>query len=106
MVWKSFEESLSSCKTTYHVQVGDLFDQMHVPETVILRAANQYKYWARVKPSTKFVIIRGNHDASRDSSRKSSFDVFAELLAGVPNIKVMSETVEILGSYGFMPWHP
>lgn len=106
LVWKQFEFSLANCHTDIHCQVGDIFDRMCVSETAVLRAAGLYKYWAKANPSTKFILYRGNHDASRNSNLKSSFDVLAELLAGVPNIRVFKDTVGMVDNYGFLPWHP
>lgn len=109
-VWNQFENSLQMCQTLLHVCVGDLFEAMHVSETTVLRAAGLYKYYAAKSPSTKFVVYRGNHDASRDTSKKSSFDVFAEILAGTANIFVFKDsvgTIEANGkTYGFLPWSP
>lgn len=110
MVWKQFEESLATCTNPLHVQVGDLFDQMSVSEMAVLRAANMYQHYAGLKPNTKFVIYRGNHDASRDTNKKSSFDVFAELMEGTPNVTVFRDVVGVVTvegrNYGFLPWHP
>src|SRR5687768_4374292 len=64
MVWKQFEESIANCSTAGHCQVGDIFDQMCVSESTVLRAANIYKYYAKLNPHKKYVIYRGNHDAS------------------------------------------
>lgn len=110
MVWQQFEETLAKCEDPLLVQVGDLFDQYSVSETAVLKAAGLYKFYATHNPHRKFVIYRGNHDASRDVSKKSSFDVFAELMEGTPNVFVFRDTVATLTvegrDYGFLPWHP
>lgn len=107
LVWADFEASLHEARLRpYHVQVGDIFDQMCVSETAVLKTASLYRFYAERAPGTRFIIIRGNHDASRDITKKSSFDILAELLAPVPNITVFKESVGVIGDYGFLPWHP
>lgn len=109
MVWKQFTESLWNCKTLFHVQTGDLFDQFAVPEALLLATALVYKDAALFNPDTTYVIYRGNHDASRDTDKASSFDVLAELLSGIENIYVLRDPTTIShaqGHLGFIPWHP
>lgn len=118
MVWEAFVASLMNCDTEFHIQPGDLFDTFSVPEALLLQVAGAYRVAARMNPKTTYVIMRGNHDASRDESKASSFDVLADLLNFHVNIKVLRE-VTILAtnetSYtesnlnnrlGFIPWHP
>lgn len=105
LVWKQFEVELMSCTAKVHVQMGDLFNEFAVPEAVVLRAANLYRVAAVMNSGTTYVIIRGNHDAARDADKKSSFDVFKELLKGVKNVHVLTEVDRFL-NYGFLPWHP
>jgi DNA repair exonuclease SbcCD nuclease subunit len=95
---------------TLHVCMGDLFDKFRVPEEIILFAANAYKEAAFKYPDVLYVIIRGNHDASRDVTLKSSFDVFSEIVSSLENIRVVSDEPETIGDQGkthcFYPWHP
>lgn len=104
-VWADFEASLLETKARYHVQVGDLFDALTVPNAVVLRAAKAYRHAAHCNPNTKYFVYAGNHDASRTDYIKSSFDVFAKLVNEVPNIHAMTNVVAMDG-LAFIPWHP
>lgn len=110
MVREDFRERLMNVDgATIVVQTGDLFDSFTVPEEVVLDTARIVSEAAQRNPNTIYVFYRGNHDASRDTSKASSFDVFAELLKHVPNVNVF-RNVSILTrgdtKIGFIPWHP
>lgn len=104
-VWAQFEEELFSHDAYIHVNMGDLFDKFVVAPEVVLRAAEIYARAAAEK-GTLFVILEGNHDVSRDSARKSSFDLFAELVADIDNIMVVRERAATFDGFGFVPYHP
>lgn len=109
-VWKQFTASLMNCTTDWHIQTGDLFESFAMPEALVLATKDAYRQAAKKNPNTLYVVYRGNHDASRDTSRKSSFDVFAELmLEDIPNLHIFLE-VDILRHkhlhIGIIPWHP
>lgn len=110
MVTADFTYSLMTSGLKLHVCMGDLFDKFRVPEEVILFAARTYKNAARQNPGTQYVVLRGNHDAARDTELKSSFDVFMELVSEVPNIHAVAETPLLLTvnkeAHVFYPWHP
>lgn len=109
MVWNEFVTSLMECDTDWHIQTGDLFDGFAMPEALVLDVALMYRQAAYTNPDTFYVVYRGNHDASRDTNKASSFDVLAELLKDLQNVKVLKE-VTILAhgadTIGFIPWHP
>jgi DNA repair exonuclease SbcCD nuclease subunit len=96
--------------TKLHICVGDLFDKFRVPEEIILFAFFSYKEAAERNPNIKYVVLRGNHDASRDTELVSSFELFEQLCRGIPNVSVVSEfpewftvdDTEVL----ICPWHP
>lgn len=111
MVKETFQQSFENLPgIKLHVCVGDLFDKFRVPEEVILFAAQVYLDAARKHPEIEFVVLRGNHDASRDQELKSSFDVFTALVDGQENILVVDWVVDALDIEGerfvFYPWHP
>ena len=110
MVKDTFAGIVNSPGYKLHVCMGDLFDKFRVPEEDILFAADVYRFAASNYPDRQFVIIRGNHDASRDTQFKSSFDVFTQLVAHVPNIHVVAESALKLTiekeNFVFYPWHP
>lgn len=89
----------------FHICVGDIFDKMVVSPEEVIKVAAAYKYAAWSNPKTNFVIIRGNHDASRDMTKRSSFDVLKEILESYSNIYIFSEA-NTLGNIAFCPWSP
>lgn len=76
MVWEDFEQQLN-LEADMTVIMGDLFDKFVVPPEVVLRAYDVLTTAA--DNGREIVILRGNHDASRDSNKKSSFDLLREL---------------------------
>lgn len=104
---KTFIDSLNTFPETVstHICMGDLFDAFRVPEEVILDVANAYRSAASRNPQVVYVVLPGNHDLSRDSSKKSSFEVFRELLKDVSNIRIPLETT-VINNIGLVPWHP
>ena len=106
MVWTQFEAELAAHNGDVHVNMGDLFDKFVVAPEVVLRAADIYLRTAKNLKGRTFVILMGNHDVSRDSSKASSFDLFTQLVAGVKNIKVVRDKAIVLNGFGFVPYHP
>jgi hypothetical protein len=105
--WAEFKRHLNDLEIgDVHVCMGDLFDAFSVDEAVVLRAADIYIQAAHDNDGVEYFILRGNHDAVRDADKKSSFDVFAALVADVENITVVSERAVVQGDYLFCPWHP
>lgn len=106
--WEDFERSLEAgLISKFHVNMGDIFDETVVPFGVVLRAAKAYISAAEAAPECQFVVIRGNHDASKDLDRVSAFGLFAAILDNGPsNIHVLNDDVLRLDDYVFIPWHP
>lgn len=101
-----FKSLHSAWGCSLHVNMGDIFDKPVVPFNVLLGTAELYRNAARANPNTRYVVIRGNHDASRDLEKRSAYDIFAALVADVGNLTVLQdEPVEIDGM-AFVPWHP
>lgn len=98
--------SLQLGEKEYHVCVGDIFDKFVVPNHVLLMVFGAYAAAAKARPDRKFFILRGNHDASRDASKVSSFDLLKLLLSPYENITVIDDTPATFGPMGFIPWHP
>lgn len=107
-----FEKSLNDVQGCIaHVMMGDLFDKWTVPYTIIYEAAQAYLKAAAENPLVTYVILQGNHDASRDLERVSAFKLFAGLVRRVRNIIVVDEKVGRLQvedtlRLTFVPWHP
>lgn len=111
MQWEAFERSLFDVKDVdVHICVGDLFDKFVVAPEVVLKAADIYRQAADLNPGVDYIVIRGNHDGSRDSEKRSSFDIFSALLSADDGIKVFAECPVALEygetMLGFCPWHP
>jgi DNA repair exonuclease SbcCD nuclease subunit len=110
MVWAQFEHDLHTHNGDYHIQVGDLFDTFDVDNAVVKRAAALYKKAAKNLRTCKFLILRGNHDASRSDTRVSSFELFKEMVEVADNIEVIDTPrfIPLYGDrcFGMMPWSP
>lgn len=116
MVKEDFNEKIANCDSNIFVQTGDLFDAFAVEEAVVLETARVVRFHARLNPRITYVFYRGNHDASKDVNKASSFDVFSELLLGLDNVHVLKEPKIISAStphldiktrfFGFIPWSP
>jgi DNA repair exonuclease SbcCD nuclease subunit len=105
LVRAQFQEELC-VPCDFNVCVGDLFDRMVVDIATVLFASSEYRLAAEERPNTLFIVLRGNHDASRDADKRSSFDLFRELVRGVPNIVVVDEEAVAIDDLLFFPWHP
>lgn len=104
MQWADFEHQvMNPGRVRWHVNMGDLFDKFVVAPEIVLRAARIYERAAAAHLDVGFIVIRGNHDVSRDTAKKSSFDLFTMLVAHIPNITVIDEVAEIDG-FGFVPY--
>lgn len=77
MVWETFEFQLSQ-PADMTIIMGDLFDKFVVPPEVVIMAAT--RLLANSRESQPIYILRGNHDASRDTQKKSSFDLLRLIL--------------------------
>lgn len=109
MVMADFKGRLALCTSPLLVQTGDLFDGFSVDDAVVLETALAVREEAKKNPSRIYVFYRGNHDASKDANKASSFDVFAEILHGSPNVHVVKTPwVLRIGdqAWGFLPWSP
>ena len=99
--------SLMDGPETYHVCTGDLFDRFAVPNHILLAVYESYSVAACSRPDRQFIILRGNHDGSRDVNKISSFELLALMLRPFKNISVISDKPMIHASgMGFIPWHP
>jgi hypothetical protein len=104
MVWAQFERELN-VPCDLHIQVGDLFDKFVVPYTVVWRAAQLYITAQHAHPKTTFVVLRGNHDASRDLEKVSAFQIFRGLVEH-SGVEVVDEAIFMHEDFVFFPWDP
>jgi DNA repair exonuclease SbcCD nuclease subunit len=93
-----------------NICLGDIFDTYVVPPEIVLEVAMAYRQAAIARPDTIFVLVRGNHDASRDADKASSYDLLHQLLLGTQNVIVSLDNTEVIehGIFrlGVCPWHP
>ena len=113
MVAEDFEKQVLTFEGRLLVQTGDLFDSFTVPEEIVLFAAAVVRRAATAHPKSMYVFYRGNHDASKDANKASSFDVFKALLQDLKNVAVLCDPETLLFKddtdwqmFGFIPWHP
>ena len=98
--------SLMEGPEEYHVCTGDIMDKFAVPNSILLAVYHSYVKAARARPDRQFYILRGNHDASRDNGKVSSFELLQLMLSSFENITVISEEPYAYGPMGWIPWHP
>lgn len=81
-VWQTFKHNLQICdeSVTAHICMGDLFDKFRVDNETLLGAIEAYQEAAQAHPNTHYYVIQGNHDASKDADKVSSFDIFSEII--------------------------
>jgi hypothetical protein len=91
IVWAEFRKQLDPKGAEVHVNMGDLYDKPFVPYGVVWCSAQLYLNAARAHPNTTFIVLRGNHDASRDLEAVSAFDIFEGLVAKVENIRCVKD---------------
>lgn len=112
MVKEEFQQNVIGIKPgkKFHVCMGDLFDKYTVNNIHVDFAFETYRDAARRNPEVLFIVIQGNHDASKDRTKISSFEIFAKLCRGIKNIKVLTEHPEFITHEGlnflFVPWVP
>lgn len=105
-VWQEFERQLHEHNGSLHINMGDLFDKYIVAPETVIRAAEIYLAAAKRLSSCTFVILEGNHDVSKDSTKSSSFDLFALLVADHDRIIVVRNVPVVINGFGFVPYHP
>lgn len=108
LVWRDFQAALDRAgDCDLHICLGDLFDKWIVSFDLILNVADAYQKAARRNPQCEFFVLKGNHDWTRDLERRSAFDVFAALVADVPNVTIVKDMLHLAGTdIVLYPWHP
>ena len=82
--WKVFKYFICHAPQKIKVICGDIFDKSKVDESVLLRTAEILN-----NASGEVIILEGNHDSSKTTLEKTSFDVLTQLVSPNPNIKVV-----------------
>lgn len=102
---RDFEASLTyAVEKGYdmHVMMGDIFDKFVVAPEIVLWVSDLYNTAAEASPTTKFVLLRGNHDVSKNTDKRSSFDILGRLIESKPNIYVVEAAPQIIDGFGFL----
>lgn len=105
MQWDKFRTALMTTDAEVHVCMGDLFDKFIVAPEVVLRAAYTYADAINQNPSTLYVVLRGNHDVSRNMDKSSSFELFEAITHEWENLWVIS-TPTVYENVLFVPYDP
>lgn len=63
------------------VIMGDLFDRFVVTPTTVLRAVELLKKASDTNPHIEYFVIPGNHDMTKDTTKKSSYQLFYEVFS-------------------------
>jgi len=95
-------------KADFIVMMGDLFDKFDVPNDVILFAFQELEKASHANFKTVYIFNKGNHDESRDVNKKSSYQLFFELVekAELANVTVVNDQAIMFAGIGAVPWHP
>lgn len=105
MQWDKFKELLNE-PSDMTIIMGDLFDKFNVSGSTILRTATALSVAAAMDRGRKIVILKGNHDLSRDATKRSAFDLLTHIIRE-PNVLFVTqiETLEVCRqSYLFVPY--
>ena len=102
---ENFERLLTKSGTDYSILVGDLFDSFIVDPADVDFAANATLAAARSDPSRTFVVLGGNHDIAKDTTKKSSFDNFKSIVreAKLSNVHLIEEPT-VIDEVGYVSW--
>ena len=104
LIREDFYNSLTRQQPEIHIHLGDLFDKPVVSPDDVLFAAAVYTSAANTYQGTMFYILLGNHDASKNSELKTSFDLFEAIMAPFKNVVCVKEPMLVDG-IGLCPYN-
>ncbi|HQT78199.1 MAG TPA: metallophosphoesterase [Rhodopila sp.] len=106
MVQKQFLDHFANLPvdTDVHVMMGDLFDRSVVSPDTMALVLDAYEAAVRRCCETEFILLRGNHDASRDQEATTSYDIVARALHRQPRVMVLQDRPTDLYAMVFVPW--
>lgn len=97
MVETQFLELLQR-KADYCIMVGDLFDKVRVSNSCLNTCIDSIEKASRNNPNTKYIVLSGNHDMSKDKDRVSSFQLlekyFSSNTSKFKNVFIVSSYME------------
>ena len=110
MVAAAFKASFKQIDGAAHICMGDIFDRPVVPPHIVALAADTYKDAIARHPGVTFILLRGNHDATRDMEGVTSFDLLRRIIEplGVVVVHEFADTILLHDgpSLGVCPWSP
>jgi hypothetical protein len=106
LIRAQFRRGLDPGGSRLHVHMGDVFDASEVGYADLLFVSRAYLNAARSAPDTLFVVLRGNHDKSRDLTATCAFEVFRELVRQQENILVVEDHAQANERFAFFGWCP
>lgn len=77
--------------------MGDLFDKTVISNECLNRVINIFEKAANSNKDTKYFILNGNHDMTKDKNKISSFDLFIKYFNKNPisNLKIIYEFTQV-----------
>lgn len=99
--FSTFSELLSSKDPLVKAVVilGDLFDKFVVSPTVVYDTHYYIKEAVLKNPGIQYSLIPGNHDLSKDSFKKSSYELLCIALSGLEDVVTNLTTILYSTSY-------
>lgn len=94
-------EQLMNVRADYTVLMGDVFDKRRVDEVDILRTFEVIS--EGVFSGRNLIILRGNHDDTKNVREKSSFDILTALCLDIAEIQIVKDTLQ-LEKVAFCGW--
>lgn len=82
--------------------LGDLFDGYDIPKYDLLKTYKIIDDWLTIK-GQQLTLVVGNHDASNDSSKLSSFAFLAGLFESHPNVQYVDKPVTLCNGMHIIP---
>ena len=78
---------------THIVIMGDLFDKFVVSPTVVLKAVELLQEASNTNPNVEYYVIPGNHDMTKDTSKKSSYELVVNMVLKIVIVMLLLNLV-------------
>lgn len=87
------------------VMVGDLFDNPHVPTSVVVSAARIALGAAERHPETRYWFLAGNHDLPRNLGVTGAWTAFRKMVDDrLPNLMTVNQPIVTGHGLALFPW--
>ena len=96
---RQFDSLLNQCQDSHLLINGDLFDKFEVDKGIEFCVYARLLVWLKENPRQVLFLSAGNHDLSKDSSRRSSFINLCKYLSisGCQDrVRIMEEGVNLI----------